>query len=441
MWRATFGSLKVRNYRLFAIGQLIKLIGTWMLFVAQDWLVLQLSHDSPTALGVVTALQFAPVLLLSLHGGQLADRYDKRKLLFISNAGSAVVAAVLGILVVTGVVTLWHLFITAGLYGIIQALETPARQSFFSELVVPELLPNALSLSSATFNGARTIGPAIAGIMIAAIDTGPVFLVTAVMCIAPLVGLARMDPAQLHRNDVGTLPAREARIVDGLRYVWHRADLAQAITLVLVIGLFGFNFQLTLAVLAKTTFHTDAKYFGLLSTALAIGALFGALSGSRRRARPSVYLVLAAAVLFGAFETVVGFAPTFAVAVALLVPTGFFMIFFAQAANQRVQLGTDAEYRGRVMALYILVFLGTTPIGALIVGWLSERYGPRSGIFLGGLVSLLCALVVAVTQLRKVGGQVRVHLRPSPHVHVFEPAREDAPALELRVPRVRPAAR
>src|SRR5262249_49324851 len=153
--------------------------------------------------------------------------------------------------------------------------------------------------------------------------------------------------------------------------------------------------------------------------------------------RPSVYLVLTAAILFGAFETIVGFAPTFVVAVALLVPTGFFMIFFAQAANQRVQLGTDAEYRGRVMALYILVFLGTTPIGSLIIGWLSERFGPRSGIFIGGLISLLCALAVAITQLRKVGAQVRLHLRPSPHVHVFEPAREDAPAVELRVPAIR----
>jgi MFS family permease len=433
--------LKVRNYRLFASGQLIKLIGTWMLFVAQDWLVLELSHDSPTALGVVTALQFAPVLLLSLHGGQLADRYDKRKLLFISNIGSAVVAAVLGVLVVTGVVTLWHLFVTAGLFGIIQALETPARQSFFSELVTRELLPNALSLSSAAFNGARMVGPAVAGLLIAAIDTGPVFLITAAMCVAPLIGLARMDPAQLHRGELGKVPAREARIIDGLRYVWRRADLAQAITLVLVIGLFGFNFQLTLAVLAKTTFHTDASYFGLLSTALAVGALGGALASSRRRSRPSVYRVLAAAALFGAFEMIVGFAPTFVVAMVLLVPTGFFMIFFAQAANQRVQLGTDAEYRGRVMALYVLVFLGTTPIGSLIMGWLSERYGPRSGILIGGLVSLLCALAVSITQLRKVGGRVRVHLRPSPHVHVSEPARDDAPALELRVPRVRPAAR
>ncbi len=436
--RSTFGSLRVRNYRLFATGQLIKLIGTWMLFTAQDWLVLQLSHNSPKALGVVTALQFLPVLLLSLYGGQLADRYDKRRLLLISNVGSAVVAGGLGVLVVSGAVTLWFIFITAALYGVIQAIETPARQAFISELVGGDLLPNALSLSSATFNSARLIGPAVAGLLIDLVDTGPVFLITAAMCTAPLVFLSLMNPAELIRPDLVAIPAREARIADGLRYVWRRADLAQTIGLVLVVGLFGFNFQLTLPVLAKSTFHVDARYFGLLSTSLAIGALLGALSASRRRSRPSIYLVLTSAMLFGMFELIIGFAPSFVVAMILLLPTGFFMIFFAQAANQRVQLGTDAEFRGRVMALYVLVFLGTTPIGALLIGWLSAGYGPRSGIWIGGTVSLLAALTVVIMQLRKAGGQVTVHLRPRPHLHVFEPARDDEPAVELRVPRLRP---
>jgi MFS family permease len=276
--------------------------------------------------------------------------------------------------------------------------------------------------------------------MIAAIDTGPVFLVTGAMCTAPLLFLTLMDAAKLHRPQVVAVAAREARIVDGLRYVWRRDDLAQAIALVFAIGLFGFNFQLTLPVLAKSTFHVDARYFGLLSTSLAIGALLGALSASRRRARPSVYLVLAAAALFGTFEVIIGFAPTFIVAMLLLLPTGFFMIFFAQAANQRVQLGTDAEFRGRVMALYVLVFLGTTPIGALLIGWLSAGLGPRWGIWIGGGVSVAAGLVVLVTQLRRTNGQVTLHLRPRPHVHVFEPATGEEPAVELRVPRLREAA-
>jgi len=440
VFRSTFRSLRIRNYRLFATGQLVKLIGTWMLFTAQDWLVLQLSHNSPQALGVVTALQFLPVLLLSLYGGQLADRYDKRKLLLISNAGSAIVAGTLGLLAVTGAVTLWHIFITAGVYGVIQAIETPARQAFISEMVGGDLLPNALSLSSATFNSARMIGPAIAGLLIDVVDTGPVFLITSAMCTAPLLFFSLMNPAHLIRPEFVAKPASEARILDGLRYVWHRADLAQAILLVFVVGLFGFNFQLTLPLLAKSTFHVDARYFGLLSTSLAIGALLGALSASRRRARPSVYLVLAAATLFGAFEVIIGFAPSFVLAMALLLPTGFFMIFFAQAANQRVQLGTDAAFRGRVMALYVLVFLGTTPIGALLIGWLSAALGPRSGIWIGGGISLAAALTVLVMQLRRTNGQVTVHLRPRPHVHVFEPATGDEPAVELRVPRLREAA-
>jgi MFS family permease len=437
--RTTFGSLRVRNYRLFASGQLVKLVGTWMLFTAQDWLVLQdLTHSSPSALGVVTALQFLPVLLLTLYGGKLADRFDKRKLLLLANSGSATLAAVQGVLVVTGVIQLWHVFVLAAAFGSIVALETPARQSFISELVGRDLLPNALSLSSATFNSARIVGPAVAGPVIGALDTGPVFLITAAMCVAPLVGLTRMRPDELHRGDLVPISAHEARIIDGLRYVWHRADLVTVIGLVFVVGLFGFNFQLTLAVLAKNVFHTDAAYFGLLSTALAVGALGGALSGTGRRSRPSIYLVLTTAALFGVGEALVGVAPSFLTAAALLAPTGYFMVFFAQAANQRVQLGTDAEYRGRVMALYVLVFLGTTPIGSPIVGWCAEQFGPRSGIWAGGLISLVAALAVGVLQVRRTGGQVRVHLRPRPHVHVWEPAGTDTPAVHLRVPAARP---
>ncbi|GAA2350976.1 MFS transporter [Dactylosporangium salmoneum] len=434
MTGTTFGSLQVRNYRLFSIGQLVKLLGTWMLFTAQDWLVLQLSNNSASALGVVTALQFMPVLLLTLYGGQLADRFDKRRLLLLANAASAVVATLLGALVVSGLANLWWVFVTAALFGVISAIETPVRQSFVSELVGRELLPNALSLSSATFNTARIVGPALAGVIIAVLHdrTGPIFLLTAILCTAPLLCLSRMRTAELFRVEGTTVSASEARTIDGLKYVWQRPDLSLAILLVLIVGLFGFNFQLTLAVLARVEFRVDAKYFGLLTTAIAIGALAGALASSRRRNRPSVYRILAAAILFAGFETLVGFAPNFVTAVILLVPTGFFMIYFAQAANQRVQLGTDAAFRGRVMALYVLVFLGTTPIGSLIIGWCAERYGPRSGLWLGGLISLLAALAVAIVQLRRVRGHIHVGLRPRLHVRVHETA---------GVPAVRPAVR
>lgn len=430
----TFRSLRVRNYRLFATGQLVKLVGIWMQFTAQDWLVLQLSGNRPTALGAVTALQFTPVLLLTLYGGKLADRYDKRRLLIIANLGFALTAMLLGILVATGAARLWHVFVLALVTGVSSALETPVRQAFVSELVERELLPNALALSSATFNAARIVGPALSGLAISWLGLGPVFLANAALCIAPVVSTIRMRPGELYRGEPSRVTADQARIVDGLRYTWQRRDLVLPMVLVLVVGMLGFNFQVTLAVLAKNVFHADARSFGLLTTSLALGALCGALAGTGRRSRPSIYLVLAAAVVFGALEALVGLAPSFTVAAVVLVPTGFFMIFFAQAANQRVQLGVSRAFRGRVMALYILVFLGTTPLGAPVIGWCAEHFGPRSGIWVGGLASLVAALVIGALQLHRVGAEVRVHLKPRPHVHVWERADDGSPGLEVRLP-------
>jgi MFS family permease len=432
-----FRSFKVRNFRLFITGQIVKLVGVWMLFVTQDWLVLELSGDSATALGVVTALQFAPVLLLTLYGGKLADRYDKRFVIVWSNVFFAACAFSLGLLVAFGAVRLWHVFLFAAMVGCVQAIENPTRQAFWSELVGPELMPNALSLGSATFNLARLVGPAIAGLLIASLGSGPVVLITAGMAAASVALQLRVRADELYR-DFDRAPSKaDTSIVGGLRYVQRRPDLMLIMVLVLVTGMLGFNFQLTLAVLAKTVFHTGAEAFGVLTSALALGALGGALSSTVRRGRPTVYLVLAAASAFAAFETFLGLAPTFWMAIALAAPTGFFMIFFMQAANQRLQLGVDPLFRGRVMALHVLVFFGTTPIGAPLVGWISETFGPRVGIWLGGLGSLVAALVIALIQVRRSNARVRVHLRPTPHVHLAEPASDDSPALELRVPALR----
>src|SRR3954465_7058034 len=219
----TFRSLQVRNYRLFATGQLVKLVGVWMMFTAQDWLVLDLSHNSPGALGVTTALQFLPVLLLTLWGGRLADRYDKRKLLVAANAAFAVTAIVFAILVASGVVVLWHVFLFASLLGIANAVETPVRQAFVSELVELPLLPNALALSAVTFNTARIGGPALAGVALAVFHTGPVFLIATALSIAPVFSYARMRPAELYRS--ARPSAKDARVSDGLRYVRRRHDL------------------------------------------------------------------------------------------------------------------------------------------------------------------------------------------------------------------------
>ncbi|WFE25268.1 MFS transporter [Solwaraspora sp. WMMD791] len=416
----TFQSLRVRNYRIFATGQLIKLIGVWMMFIAQDWLVLQLSGDSATALGVVVALQFTPVLLFTLVFGRLADRYDKRMLLFVANAMWFVLALGMSVLVLTGAVQLWHVFVFAGLLGVGNALETPVRQAFVSELVGTPLLPNALGLSSATFNTARIVGPAVAGLAIAAFDVGPVFLISAIASAAPLVGLIQMRASELHRADLPVGGARDgAKVADGLRYVARRPDLMLPMGLMAVMGLLLFNFQITLAALAKTVFNTGAASFGLFTTALATGALAGALAASGRRGRPSVYVVLGSALAFAGLATLVGLAPTYWLVVALLVPTGFFMVYFAQASNQRVQLGVDAAFRGRVMALWVLVFLGTNPVGAPAIGWVAEHLGAGASIWLGGALSFLTAAAALLWQLRRTGSRLRLRWAPLPKFYVL----------------------
>ncbi|MEU4428515.1 MFS transporter [Actinoplanes sp. NPDC024001] len=432
---STFRSLQVPNYRLFAGGQLVKLIGVWMMFTAQDWLVLELSDNSPGALGTVTALQFVPVMVLTLWSGRLADRYDKRKLLIWANAAFAVFAIAFAVLVASGVVVLWHVFVFALLLGIANAIETPVRQAFVSELVELRLLPNALALSAATFNVARISGPALAGVLLATVSTPGVFLISTVLAIAPVFTYIRMRTAELHRTDRKNRGG--ARVIDGLRYVGKRHDLLLPICLMAVIGMIGFNFPVTLAALAKIDFNAGPSSFGLLTTALAIGSLGGALAGTRRRSRPGVYRVIGAALLFGLFEVAVGFAPNFAVAALLLVPTGFFSIYLAQGANHRVQMGVDPEFRGRVMALYVLVFLGTTPIGATLAGWWGEHFGVSSSIWAAGLVSFAAAVGALIWQLRVGGERIQVRVRPRWSVRLVrstEPESGAVPAARSHAP-------
>jgi MFS family permease len=425
-----FQSLHVRNYRLFAIGQLIRLHGVWMQFIAQDWLVLKLTDNSAAALGVVTGLQFAPILLLSLYGGKLADRYDKRHLMLAANSGFAVVALTLGVLVFTDTATLGVVMAAAFLMGTASAIETPVRQAFASELVPAELLPNALGLSAATFNTSRVVGPALAGVAIWAFDLGPVFLIIGVLCLGPLFFLLRMNPDDLYRDGVPT--GQPASIRAGLRYVLRREDLMLPMVMMFVIGTFGFNFQLTLAVLAKNVFHTEAQVFGLLTSALAIGAVAGALLSSARRSRPSAYVMLSSGIVFGALETLVGFGTSFWMTAVLLVPAGFFMIFLAQAVNQRIQLGVDPAYRGRVMAVYVLVFFGTTPLGGPTIGFISEHFGPRVGVWGGGIISLLAATGGLAWELRRSGSKIRVRTKPHLRFEVVEPT--PVPALVASAP-------
>ncbi len=395
-----FRSLRVRNYRLYASGQLVSLTGTWMQRVAQDWLVLDLTN-SGTALGIVTALQFLPSLLLGMWGGVLADRLDKRKLLLATQTGLALVALTLGLLDVTGVVTYWQVLLLALALGVISSIDNPTRQSFVVEMVGRDELTNAVAINSSTFNSARILGPAAAGAMIAAVGTGWAFLANSASSLAVLAGLLLMRPAELHPAP----PVRRAggQLREGFRYVRRRSDLMVTMVLVFVIGTFGLNFQITCALMAKQVFHHGASGYGLLSTALAVGAFAGAVLATRRTRRPAMRFLLLASVLFSVSEIVSGLMPTFALTAVFLVPTGLAMLSITTAANSYVQLGVAPTMRGRVMALYLVCFMGGTPVGAPIIGWVAEAAGPRWGLIGGGLVCLLSVLGIVTLLARHRG--------------------------------------
>jgi MFS family permease len=385
-------SLRVRNYRLYFFGQLVSLTGSWAQQIAQDWLVLRLTN-SGTALGIVTALQFGPALLLSLYGGALADRGDKRRLMLATQTGLALTALTLGLLDISGVVRIWQVMLLAAVLGVFTALDSPIRQSFVIEIVGPADLPNAVALNSTTFNLARIVGPAVSGVVIAAFGTGWAFIGNAVSSIAVLAGLALMRTAELFpAPPVDRAPGQYRA---ALRYVRNRSDLLLPMLLMLLLGTFGYNYQITIALIAKQVFHSQADTFGLLSTCLAIGAVAGALAASLRRHRPSQLFLLVAATTFGLTELLAGAMPSFGLTALALVPAGFTMITMAQAANATLQLGVEPTMRGRVMGLYVLCFMGGTPFGAPIVGWVAEVLGPRWGMLGGALLCLLGTAMIA----------------------------------------------
>ena len=412
-----FASLRVRNYRLFASGQVVSLTGTWMQRVAQDWLVLDLSHNSGTAIGITTGLQFAPVLLFGMYGGVIADRYNKRRILVMTQIAMGVLALALGLLDVTGAVELWHVYALAFALGIASAIDAPVRQSFVTELVGPKLLPNAVSLNSATFNTARVLGPAVAGVLIATSGTSWVFLINAVSFVGVLGGLLAMRESELFVGQRAT--RRPGAVREGLAYVRKRPELLAITALVGVVGTLGFNFQITSALLTKNTFHHGAGSYGLISAVYAFGSLLGALASARRGRAGRRRLVFVAAASYGVIEVVAGLMPTYWAFFALLVPFGFATLTFSTAANTTVQLAATPSMRGRVMALYLIVFLGGTPIGAPLVGWIAEVFGPRWSLVTGGVASASAAVLAALYLARKERLRVEPHLlRRHPHVHV-----------------------
>ncbi|RDI20500.1 putative MFS family arabinose efflux permease [Rhodococcus sp. AG1013] len=389
-----FAALRSRNYRYFATGQIVSLVGTWMQRLAQDWLVLTLSGGDGFAVGVVMALQFGPTLFLSMYGGVLADRYDKRRVLMVSLVAMAAFGLILGLLDVGGVVQLWHVYVLSFALGCVTALETPVRQSFTIEMVGPDRLANAIALNSMMFNAARIVGPAISGVLITLIGTGPVFLVNAASFVAVFASLAWMRADELTRATPA--PRAKGQVRDGFRYVRSRADLTVVLLTVFVVSTSGLNFSLTLAVLARNTFDKGADAFGLLSTMLAIGMLAGATFAARRLSTPTVRWCLGVAVGFGVLETAVGFVPSYLAVALLLVPTGALVLTFSTAAMSILQMSVPSEMRGRVMGMYMLAFLGGTPLGGPLLGWLADAVDPRAPLVVGGLVSLATGLAAAL---------------------------------------------
>ena len=398
---ATFSSLKVRNYRIFFIVQLVSVTGTWMQSVAQSWLVLKLT-GSGLDLGITAALQFLPTLLFASFGGLIADRTDKRKLVMLTQSCAAAVALALAVLTLSGHVQLWMVWTLAFGLGLVNSFDTPARQSFVVEMVGRKQLPNAVSLNSAVFTSARVIGPAVAGVLIAVVGTGWCFLYNGLSYLPVVAGLFLMRPAELHR--AAPLQRARGQVVEGFRYAWSKPELRLPLLLMAVIGTFAFNFNVVLPLMATREFHAGAQVFGLLLSVMGAGSLAGALVAASRESPTQRVLVMAAAG-FGALMTAAALMPSLPLELAVLLPMGAFMITFQATTNSLLQLNSDAVFRGRVMALYVMLFVGTTPIGGPLVGFIAEHFGARSAMALGGIATLAAAAVALWTIRRMAAGE------------------------------------
>ena len=403
---ATFRSLSGYNYRLWAGGALVSNIGTWMQRVAQDWLVLtQLTHHNAGAVGIVMALQFGPQLVLLPLTGYAADHYDRRKLLLATQAAMGTLALGLGLLTVSGAVQLWQVYGFALLLGCVTAFDAPARQTFVADLVGEADLANAVALNSTSFNLARMVGPAVAGVLIASVGSGWVFLINAGSFVAVLGALNLLRVAELHRKE---RPARaRGGFAEGFRYVWRRPELKAPMLMLFLIGTFGLNFQIFISTMSVTAFHANAGLYGLLTSTMAIGSVSGALMAARR-ARPHIALLLAAATCFGTGCAVAALMPNYWLFGTALVGTGMATQTFTTSTNSLVQLSTEPAMRGRVVAILLAVALGGTPLGAPVVGWVADHFGPRWALGVGAAGGFAAALV-GLHYLVKYR-QLRLHL-------------------------------
>jgi len=395
-----FRSLRGYNYRVWAAGALVSNVGTWMQRTAQNWLVFtELTHHDASAVGLVMALQFGPQLLLLPWTGFAADHFNQRKLLMATQAAMGGLALTLGLLTVTGMVQLWHVYVFAFLFGCAAAFDAPVRQTFVAELVGDADLPNAVALNSTSFNAAGMIGPAAAGLVIAASGTGWAILINGASFAAVVASLMALHVSALHPHT--RAPRAKGGFTEGFRYVWSRPDLKAILIMLFLIGTFGLNFSIFISTMAVKVFHADARGFGLLYSIMALGTVTGALFGAGRE-RPRFTSLMAAAAVFGLGCTLAAFAPSIWLFAAALVVIGAAALSFTIATNSMMQLSTEPAMRGRVMALRVGIALGGTPLGAPIVGWVADHFGPRWALGVAAAAGFAAAIFAVYALMRRV---------------------------------------
>jgi MFS family permease len=395
-----FRSFKGYNYRVWTAGAVVSNLGAWMQSIAQDWLVLtQLTHHDASAVGLVVALQYLPQLLLMPLTGSAADRLNQRNLIIVTQALLAMLALGLGLLTITGVVRLWHVYLFALALGCVTAFDTPARQVFVTKLVGEADLMNAVALNSALYNGARLIGPALAGALITVVGTGWAFIANGLSFVAVLVSLYFL---RLPKFDYSAAPKREdTRFLDGLRYVWARPDLRTIIVVLIILGALGFNFTIFIASMAVSVFHADAREYGLLSSTMAIGTVAGALF-TASRARPGFRALTISLGVFTVFGLIAALAPTFWTFAAALVVLGTSTLIITTETNSLMQLSTAPNMRGRVMTLRLGCLTGGLAIGSPSLGWIANTYGPRWALGIGAISGLIGMIVMAYAMAKRV---------------------------------------
>ncbi|HUI04995.1 MAG TPA: MFS transporter [Acidimicrobiales bacterium] len=425
----TFRSLRVRNYRLYFTGQIISVSGTWMQSVAQAWLVaryLAPKSEAGVDVGITLALQFLPMLLLGAWGGLVADRLDKQRLLYATQSSGALLALALGVLVLsgpgpTGHAHLWEVYLLSLLLGVVNMFDNPARQTFVIEMVGTDDLPNAVSLNSIVMNGARVIGPAISGVLIATAGLGVCFIANAASYVAVIVALARMRRAELHPAE--RVRRAKGQLREGVRYAWRTPALRGPLVLVFVVGLLAYNFTVILPLFARFTFHGGSGTFATLTVLMAAGAVVGGLVVASRQRGPTIHRLTAVGMAFGVLILAVALSPTLPAAGVLLFAMGALSIAFIATANATIQLRVQPTMRGRVMALYAMGFLGTTPLGAPLVGWISQTASPRVALMVGAGAAMVASSVTLLVHRRE-------HERAAARVAVVE---ESEPGTELGV--------